>query len=178
MLKTRIINKAQKTVSILQQKNLKIATAESCTGGLVSAYFTAVSGVSEVFELGVTSYSCRIKNSVLNVPSETLETLGAISEETAKYMAENIRKKANSDIGVSVTGVAGPDKSEGHEVGLVYIAISSNNTTVVKKLNIPPKSRDFVRQTAVADIFDLIINYVKEIWDEPFKRKQRFSRIF
>lgn len=163
MLKTRIINKAQKTVSLLQQRNLTIATAESCTGGLVSAYFTAVSGVSSVFELGVTSYSCRIKNNVLNVPSETLETLGAISEETAKYMAENIRTKANSDIGVSVTGVAGPNKSEGHEMGLVYIGISSNKNTLVKKLNITPKSRDFVRQTAVSNIFDLIINYVKEL---------------
>lgn len=163
MLKTKIINKAQKTVSLLQQKNLTIATAESCTGGLVSAYFTAVSGVSSVFELGVTSYSCRIKNRVLNVPNETLETLGAISEETAKFMAENVRKKANSDIGVSVTGVAGPNKSEGHEMGLVYIAISTNDKTEVKKLNISPKSRDFVRQTAVSNIFDLIINYVKEL---------------
>lgn len=162
MLKNEILNKAEEVVNLLRANGLTVATAESCTGGLVSSYITAVSGASDVLELGVTSYSCKIKNEILNVPKDVLETKGAICKETAKYMAENVRAIANSDIGVSVTGVAGPNSSEGHSAGLVFIAISTTKSTEVKELNISPKSRDFVRQTTVLNIFDLIINYVKE----------------
>ncbi len=163
MLKNEILNKAEEVVNLLKTKGLTIATAESCTGGLVSSYITAVSGASDVFELGVTSYSCKIKNEILNVPKEVLDEQGAICKETAKFMAENVRIKADSDLGVSVTGVAGPNKSEGKQAGLVYIAISSNKNTLVKELNITPKSRDFVRQTAALNIFDLIMIFVEEL---------------
>ena len=163
MLKNEILNKAEEVVNLLKTKGLTIATAESCTGGLVSSYITAVSGASDVFELGVTSYSCKIKNEILNVPKEVLNEQGAICKETAKFMAENVRIKADSDLGVSVTGVAGPNKSEGKQAGLVYIAISSTKNTLVKELNITPKSRDFVRQTAALNIFDLIMIFVEEL---------------
>ena len=163
MLKNEILNKAEEVVNLLKTKGLTIATSESCTGGLVSSYITAVSGASDVFELGVTSYSCKIKNEILNVPKEVLNEQGAICKETAKFMAENVRIKADSDLGVSVTGVAGPNKSEGKQAGLVYIAISSTKNTLVKELNITPKSRDFVRQTAALNIFDLIMIFVEEL---------------
>lgn len=94
-----------------------MATAESCTGGLVSSYITAVPGSSAVFELGVASYSCRIKNEVLGVKKETLDTLGAVSYDTARQMAECIREKAAADIGISVTGVAGPRRLRGTYAG-------------------------------------------------------------
>lgn len=151
-----------KTVNLLKEKKLTVATAESCTGGLVSSYITAIPGTSSVFELGITSYSCRIKNKILGVDGETLKTLGAVSRETAYQMAENVRQIADSGIGVSVTGVAGPDGSEGHAPGLVYIALAYNGSVQVKELNIEPISRSYVRETAVCEIFKLIIETIGE----------------
>ena len=121
-----LTQKAEETVKILKEKGLTLATAESCTGGLLSAVLTTVSGVSQVFELGVTSYSCRIKNEVLGVEAQTLTDFGAISEQTARQMAENVRRIAGSDIGASVTGVAGPQSSEGHPVGYIFIAVAGS----------------------------------------------------
>ncbi len=156
-----LIKKAEKTVALLKEKGLTIATAESCTGGMLSAFITSVSGVSEIFELGITSYSCRIKNEILNVDSNVLETKGAICEETARQMAENIREKANSDIGISVTGVAGPSPSEGHPVGYIFIGISVKDETIVRLLNFKPDQRDILRLNTVSAVFDLIEEYIK-----------------
>ena len=163
MFSEELIKSAEKTVAALKEKNLKVATAESCTGGLVSAALTCVSGVSEVFELGVTSYSCRIKNEVLGVDNETLETLGAISFDTAKQMAEKVRNKADSDLGLSVTGVAGPNTSEGHPVGCIFIAVSGKLGTKVELLELGPKSRELLRETAAIKLLDLANKYIKDI---------------
>ncbi|MBR5223952.1 MAG: nicotinamide-nucleotide amidohydrolase family protein [Clostridia bacterium] len=152
--------KCDEAVNALIDKRMKIATAESCTGGLVSSLITSVSGASAVFGLGVCSYSPTAKHEILKVSQSTLNAFGTVSEQTAKEMAENVRKIANADIGVSVTGVAGPNMSENKPVGLVYIALSDHNKTTVKKLNIKPQSRDFVRNSAAEEIFDLIINYL------------------
>lgn len=156
MLSKILLEKAESTVKLLSKKGLKISSAESCTGGMFAESLTAVSGVSEVFELGITTYSCRIKNEILDVKQETLTEFGAISENTARQMAENIRKKANSNIGVAVTGVAGPNSSEGHPMGYVFIAAANAFETKVKLLNIEPKSRDFVRQSACIALYELI----------------------
>lgn len=156
-----LIKQAEKTVALLKEKGLKIATAESCTGGMLSAFLTSVSGVSEVFELGITSYSIKIKNQVLGVDSSVLETKGAICEETAKQMAENVRIKADSDIGVSVTGVAGPSPSEGHPVGYIFIGISGKDKIKVKLLNLEPSDRDILRLSTVSEVFKLIEEYIK-----------------
>ena len=152
--------KAEKAVNCLIDKNLKIATAESCTGGLISSLITSVSGASNIFGLGICSYSPTAKMEVLRVSQKTLDVFGTVSEHTAKEMAENVRKIGGADIGVSVTGVAGPNMSENKPVGLVYIALSNKNITTVKKLNIKPQSREFVRNKAAEEIFDLIINYL------------------
>lgn len=162
MINTALFEKAQQAVDLLKANNLKIATAESCTGGMVSSYITSVSGVSEVFEMGVTSYSKRIKNQVLKVKKQTLEQYGAVSESTAKQMAENIRTLSGADIGVSVTGSAGPDACEGHKAGFVFIALAHKDGCKVCQLNIEPKSRNFVREQTVLQLFDLIINFLKE----------------
>lgn len=150
-------------VRLLKKNKMTVSAAESCTGGLVSAYITAVSGSSAVFELGITSYSCRVKNEVLGVDGETLKLLGAVSRETALQMAQNVREKANASIGVSVTGVAGPDGSEGHAPGLVYIAAAYDGGTLVKELSIDPISRNYVRETAVSEVFKLLIQIVGEV---------------
>lgn len=160
-MNTKIFEKAEKMVALLKEKNLKIATAESCTGGMVASYITSVSGVSQVFELGVTSYSNDIKNRILKVNAQTLETQGAVSADTAKQMAENVRDLAKSDIGVSVTGVAGPAAQEGHPVGLVYVGFADQNGSFAKVLNIEPQSRNFVREQTVLAVFDTVINYIK-----------------
>ncbi len=157
-LNSEILKNAEKLVSILKQKNLKIATAESCTGGMVASYITEVAGVSQVFELGVTSYTNAIKHKILNVDSETLKNYGAVSENTAKQMAENVRALAGADIGLSVTGVAGPDGQEGNPPGTVFIGISLCNSTEVNLLNIEPKNRNFVREETVRILFERVIN--------------------
>ena len=150
-------------VKLLKENNMTVSSAESCTGGLVSAYITAVPGSSSVFELGITSYSCRIKNEFFGVDRETLKSLGAVSRETAYQMAQKVREKANSDVGVSVTGVAGPDGSEGRAPGLVYIAAAYDGGVCVRELNIEPISRDYVRETAVCEVFKLLIQIIGEV---------------
>lgn len=155
-----LLEKATQLVSFLKRNNLKIATAESCTGGMASEYITAVSGASEVFELGVCSYSAKTKNEILYVSPDTLEKFGTISSETASEMALGVRVRANADIGVSVTGVAGPNPSEGHPVGYVFIAVSVKDKTVAKLLNIKPSSRDYVRKSAVIELFKFIMEVI------------------
>ncbi|MBR7132389.1 MAG: nicotinamide-nucleotide amidohydrolase family protein [Clostridia bacterium] len=161
MIDQKLYLQAEQTVNKLKEKGMTVATAESCTGGTVSSYITAVSGVSTIFELGVTSYSCRIKNGILGVSQETLDRFGAVSEQTAKEMAENVRRLAGSDLGASVTGVAGPQSSEGHPPGYVFIAVAGQNGTQVKLLDIEPKSRNFVKNSATAAVFELINSYIE-----------------
>ena len=126
---------ANQTVKLLKENNLSVSFAESCTGGTLSQLITSVSGASEVFELGICCYSNDIKHKLLNVPKEILENFGAISQETAIVLAKEVRRLANSSIGISVTGVAGPNKSEGKEVGTVYIGFCNENNSFAVNLN-------------------------------------------
>lgn len=162
-MNNKIYELSCEAVRLLKENKMTVSTAESCTGGLVSAYITAVPGTSSVFELGIASYSCRIKHKILGVDGETLRSLGAVSRETAYQMAANVREMADSSIGVSVTGVAGPDGSEGHDPGLVYIAAAYDGGVFVKELNIEPLSRNYVRETAVCEVFKLIIQIIGEV---------------
>jgi PncC family amidohydrolase len=120
--------------SILKEKRLSIATAESCTGGLIAHTLTNISGSSEYFDRGVVSYSNRAKVELLGVSKESLDRYGAVSEEVAKEMAEAIRVRSGVDIGLSTTGIAGPTGGTKEKpVGLVYIGISTRNKTLVKR---------------------------------------------
>ncbi len=159
-MNTEIFRKAEELVELLKAKNLKIATAESCTGGMVSSYITAVSGASQVFEMGLVTYSNRIKSQKLGVKVETLEKLGAVSRETAAQMAENVRKTADSDIGLSVTGVAGPSGQDGYNAGVVFIGISDKSNTEVKKLEIEPRDRNFVRESATLILLETALSRI------------------
>ena len=119
-------------VKELTDRNLKISSAESCTGGMISQRITNVSGASNVFELGVCSYANRIKNKVLGVSNEILNTVGAVSQETATQMCEGIKELSSSDIGVSTTGIAGPTGGTAKKtVGLVFIGIASKESTTI-----------------------------------------------
>lgn len=135
-------------VKELSAKGLHIAAAESCTGGLVAQRITGVPGASAVFEWGAVTYSNAVKHKVLGVPVETLEKYSAVSEETARAMAKGAREKSGADIGISVTGNAGPEPSEGRPVGLVYIGVDSEDFSTVQELKIPPMEsggREYIR---------------------------------
>ena len=153
-------------VKVLEKNNMKIATAESCTGGMISKRITDVSGSSAVFDCGVCSYSNEIKNKILGVDKAVLDTLGAVSAETAKQMAKGVRLLSNSDIAVSTTGIAGPTGGTPTKpVGLVYIGISTKKGDfAVKALLAENKSntRERVRELATASA--LYLAY-KEICD-------------
>lgn len=119
---------------ILVSKNLTIGVAESCTGGMVSSNLINYPGISSVFMEGCVTYSNEAKMKSLGVKKETLDKFGAVSEETAKEMAEGIAKRHNTNIGLSTTGIAGPEGgSEEKPVGLVYLGIYINGKTMVKR---------------------------------------------
>ena len=120
----------------LKSRNLTIATAESCTGGLIGHTFTNVSGSSEYFDRGIISYSNRAKVELLGISEALLKEYGAVSKEVAKAMADGVRKRSDVDIGISTTGIAGPTGGTKEKpVGLVYIAVSTEKDTIVKKFN-------------------------------------------
>lgn len=136
-------------VERLKEKHLTISTAESCTGGLLSARFINVPGVSEVYKEGVITYSNEAKVKRLGVPVEILEKFGAVSIETAKAMSEGCQKAANSDMAIAITGIAGPDGgSEEKPAGLVYIACTFFEETVVERF-LFKGNRKKVRDSAV-----------------------------
>ena len=120
----------ENVVETLMRKKLKVATAESCTGGLISERITRVSGSSEVFDCGICSYANEIKHKILGVSEETLSVLGAVSAETAIQMAEGVKKLSGADIGISTTGIAGPTGGTPEKpVGLVYCGVCTKNKT-------------------------------------------------
>ncbi|AEH48513.1 competence/damage-inducible protein A [Parageobacillus thermoglucosidasius] len=123
------------TVKLLKEKKKTVAAAESLTGGLFLTELTAIPGASQVVRGGVVCYTNEVKEKVLHVPASVLATDGAVSERCAKLLAENVRALCGADIGISFTGVAGPDPLEGKSVGTVYIGIStSENETAVHAL--------------------------------------------
>lgn len=145
---------------LLSKKNLRLACAESLTGGLFAQLLTQVSGAGMIFNGGIVSYTNEVKNKVLNVPQKILDEEGAVSSECAEAMAENVRKILNADIGISFTGVAGPTKSEGKEVGTVFIGISfKNEETVIYPLNLIG-SRDAIRSRSAYNGFYYLLKHL------------------
>ena len=143
---------------LLAERGLTLAAAESCTGGLLSKRMTDLPGASKVFRGGVVSYVNDVKANVLGVPREVLEQYGAVSEETARAMAEGCRRVCGSDLAVSLTGVAGPERDDwGNEVGTVYAALAGPEETICKKLTCGRgRGRDRVRTAAASNALDLI----------------------
>ena len=155
-------NVAKKVVDTLREKKFTVATAESCTGGLVSAKITSVSGSSEVISFSMVTYSNEAKIQKLGVKRETIDAFGAVSEQTAREMAENIRKIADADFGISVTGVAGPSMSEGKAVGTVFVGLATEKETRVEKLKAAPLTRDEVRENATKKALEMLFETAKE----------------
>ncbi|MFA9379575.1 MAG: class B sortase [Acetanaerobacterium sp.] len=150
-------------VNKLRRHSRKIATAESCTGGLLSEKITEVSGSSEVFEFGVSAYADKIKRDKLGVSPKLIARHTSVSEEVAIAMAAGVMKQARADLGVGITGVAGPNTDENAKpVGLVYIALCDKNRVWVKRLTLDPKknNRDAVRNKAVLTVLDMVNQYL------------------
>lgn len=149
---------------ILVDNNLTIAVAESCTGGMVAADLINYPGISSVFMEGCVTYSNEAKMMTLNVKKETLNTVGAVSEQCAKEMSEGVAARHNTNIGLSTTGIAGPEGgSEDKPVGLVYMGITINNKTIVKKY-IFNGNRQQIRSRACKTLLnDLMLELLKII---------------
>lgn len=146
---------------LLRWRGYSLATAESCTGGLLAGRITEVAGSSEYFLEGVVTYSNEAKMRMLDVPKEMLETHGAVSEPVACAMASGVRKLAGSTFGIGITGVAGPGGgSEEKPVGLVYIALADDETVTARKF-IFPGDRQFIRTLSVNAALDMLRRRIK-----------------
>ncbi len=144
---------------LIDVENFKIATAESCTGGLVASRLTDISGASAYVNGGVVAYTNEIKKSILHVKAETLENFGAVSSQTAMEMASNVRKIFSATIGLSTTGIAGPLTSENKPVGLVYVAIVGENFSEVREFHFKG-SRTEIKFQAADEALNLLMQYV------------------
>jgi nicotinamide-nucleotide amidase len=146
---------------LLKLNHYTLATAESCTGGLLAGRITEVPGSSEYFLEGVVSYSNEAKIKILRVPKKLIEEHGAVSEQVATAMAMGIRKLANSTFGIGITGIAGPSGGSAEKpVGLVYIALADDTQTSARKL-IFPGDRQFVRMLSVNAALDMLRRRIK-----------------
>ena len=158
----RRIKLAKALVEALSERKMTVAAAESCTGGLVTAALTSVSGASAVLEYSAVTYANRIKESVLGVSHETLVQYGAVSEPCAKEMARGIRKAANADLGIAVTGIAGPTGGTPEKpVGTVYIAAATEENTFAQRLQLLEfcgNDREAIRGESVCRVLELALH--------------------
>lgn len=147
-------------IALLREKGLTLACAESCTGGLISKRITDIAGCSDVFVGGCVSYANEAKIKLLGVSEDTLREWGAVSEQTAKEMAIGVRRVLGTDIGVSVTGIAGPGGGTPEKpVGTVFLGISTRKGEQVRRLSLSSmRSRDYIRCVSASNIFDMIIS--------------------
>ena len=154
--------KAKKIIYLLRRKKLKIAFAESCTGGMLSSTITSISGASKVFKLGLITYSNQSKNTILKVPEKIIKKFGAVSAQCCLAMVNNLKKISKSDIAVSITGIAGPKGgTRSKPVGLVFIGIKKANKVNIYKCFFKNKGRTYVQKATVRKSLDLILRVIK-----------------
>ena len=140
----------KKLVKILTKKKLKIAFAESCTGGMLASELTSISGVSKVFSLGLVTHSNQAKISVLKVNKSIIQKYGAVSPQCCEAMVKNLTKISKSQINVSITGIAGPNGGiKSKPVGLVYIGVKKNNKLLITKNLFKYKNRKAIQKATV-----------------------------
>ena len=152
----------ESVVGDLGSRGIKLATAESLTGGALGALITAIPGASQTYLGGVISYDTDIKVDVLGVSQETVETHGVVSEQCAREMATGVRDLLKADIGLSTTGVAGPMPQEDKPVGLAYVGVAHGDDVRVKEVN-AEGSRWDIRREVVAAAMDLLGETVEGI---------------
>ena len=154
-----LIIAASAVLDAARAAGMKIATAESCTGGLIAASLTEIPGSSDVFERGFVTYSNEAKTELLSVPAGLIAAPGAVSEPTARAMAKGALAHSRADIAVAVTGIAGPDGGSPEKpVGLVFIgAARKGNLTVVER-HIFPGNRAEVRRATVMRALEVMLS--------------------
>ena len=155
-------NQLKKLTTLLKKKKIKVAVAESCTGGLISYNLTKIPGSSKYFMMGVVSYSNKSKIDLLKVRQKTLTKYGAVSTETCKEMCKNLLKTSKTNIAISVTGIAGPDGgTKKKPIGLVYIGICSKKKLEIIKFSFNKKlSRINIQNQTLIKTIKLIKNHI------------------
>ena len=144
-------------VKILTKKKLKIALAESCTGGMLASEITSVSGASKVFGIGLVTYSNQAKITVLNVNKSIIQKYGAVSPQCCEAMVKNLSKISKAQIIVSITGIAGPNGgTKKKPVGLVYIGVKKNDKIFITKNLFKEKSRKAIQKSTISRTFKII----------------------
>ena len=152
----------RKIISLIKRKRMKLAIAESCTGGMLSSDITSVSGSSKIFTMGLVTYSNQAKTSILKVPQKLIKKNGAVSVQCCLAMVNNLSKISKSKICVSITGIAGPKGgSKQKPVGLVYIGIRVGKKVVVNKCNFKNNGRTFIQRQTVKKALNLLANLVR-----------------
>ena len=151
----------EEVFSLLREKKMTFAAAESCTGGEISKRFTDLPGSSEVFAGGVITYTNEIKTKVLGIPAELIEEKTAVSYEVAKEMAERVRLLMGTDLGIGVTGVAGPSGDGVHPVGTIFVSMATPEQTYVRELSLGvQRTRSFNRRMAGNHAYDMMRRYL------------------
>jgi nicotinamide-nucleotide amidase len=144
-------------VKILNKKKLKIAFAESCTGGMLASEITSISGASKVFGLGLVTYSNQAKINILKVKKSIIKKYGAVSPECCQAMIKNLAKISKAQINVSITGIAGPNGgTKLKPVGLVYIGVRKNNKIFISKNVFKEKNRKAIQKTTITKTLKII----------------------
>ena len=147
----------KKIISLIQRKRMKLAIAESCTGGMLSSAITSVSGSSKIFTMGLVTYSNQAKTNILKVPKKIIKKYGAVSVQCCLAMVNNLSKISKSKVCVSITGIAGPKGgSKQKPVGLVYIGIRIEKKVVVNKCNFKNKGRAYIQRQTVKKSLNLL----------------------
>lgn len=149
---------AARLLDLCRTRGLKIATAESCTGGLVAAALTEIPGSSDVFDRGFVTYSNAAKQAMLGIPAETLARFGAVSRETAEAMARGAISRSEADLTVAITGVAGPGGGSPEKpVGLVWFAATARGgTTIPREMRYGDLGRSEVRRRSVLEALKML----------------------
>ncbi len=154
----------ESVIKLLREKGMTFSAAESCTGGDVARRFTDMPGASAFFKGGVVTYTNEAKAKLLGIDPSLIEEKGAVSHEVAKAMAENVRALLGTDIGVGVTGLAGPDGDGVHEVGTVFVSLAVEGETFVKELHMGAmRTRSFIRRMAGNHIYDMMRRWLSGI---------------
>ena len=153
----------KKIISLIKRKKMKLAIAESCTGGMLSSSITSVSGSSKVFTMGLVTYSNQAKTSVLKVPQKIIKKYGAVSFQCCLVMVNNLSKISKSKVCVSITGIAGPKGgSKQKPVGLVYIGIKVGKKVIINKCNFKDKGRAYIQRQTVKKSLNLLFRLIKQ----------------
>ena len=150
-----------KLIYLLRKKRLKLAIAESCTGGMFSSAITSVSGSSKIFTMGLVTYSNESKTSILKVPKKIIQKHGAVSIQCCLSMVNNLNKISKSKVCVSITGIAGPSGGTKQKpVGLVYIGVKNGKKVIVSKSQFKNRGRSSIQKATVKKSLELLLKTI------------------